>query len=466
MKINPKILANAIEQLSTYVKNPQMFKGKEVLNIQQAQILGLMLDVNKNEISKMFEIIYSTATSVEMLKEKGDKLFKMVNEVITSQMRFSDVNVKNSSTVAYNILTNINNTQFSNRSKELYADKGKSIDAFQYIDRALRGEPDIDNVITLLNTIKVIMYKPLTVDEYLFFIKQYDLPESLGLSVQYKKPEPVIEKEPEMDFSADDFNVKLVTLANDADKFHIILKVLKLAKISASYSTSRLLPFLRSGYFVIDLSKKEFIVTDDVQHLNGCKMVYLQTLVDTLNINDEYVNAYLNRSTEPKKIPLGEPITKPKQQVKILDFAGSEPLPNHETLAEIRESVSKLHDEYLKRLELLINRTISHAFNHAVSQVIYLEKEDLDTYRKLVTSHYTGKSTEIQCNNCDKLVKAGLVSCKTYMNTNLGLIDADFIEIIQKTDVHYIFNVKGSYTQGFYPKISNPVYKITLNHID
>ena len=237
MKINPKILANAIEQLSTYVKNPQMFKGKEVLNIQQAQILGLMLDVNKNEISNMFEIIYSTATSVEMLKEKGDKLFKMVNEVITSQMRFSDVNVKNSSTVAYNILTNINNTQFSNRSKELYADKGKSIDAFQYIDRALRGEPDIDNVITLLNTIKVIMYKPLTVDEYLFFIKQYDLPESLGLSVQYKKPEPVIEKEPEMDFSADDFNVKLVTLANDADKFHIILKVLKLAKISASYST-------------------------------------------------------------------------------------------------------------------------------------------------------------------------------------------------------------------------------------
>lgn len=468
MKINPKILVNAIDQLSTYVKNPKLYDGKSVLNIQQAQILGLMLEVNKVEISKMFDIIYNTATDIETLNVKAEKMFKMVNDVVTNQIKYSVDNIKKSSNVAYNILAEINNTSYKMRYDQFRIESKSTLDQMQMIGRALRGkqEPDIDTVIVLLNTIKAVMYKPLTVEDYLLFIKKYNLNDAMGLGVKYSKPEPVIEKDPEMDFNADDFNVKLVTLSHSAEQFHILLKVMKLAKISPSPRTTRILPFLSTGYFVVDLAKKEFNITDDVQSLSGCKLVYLQTLVDTLNIDDEAINAYLSLSKEPKKIPLGEPVTKPKEQVKILDFAGSEPVPKHETLKEIRESVADIHSEYLNRMELLINRTVSHGFNHAITKVVYLDKNDLDTYRKLVTSHYTGKATELQCDNCDKLVEAGLVKCKTYLNTNLGMIDVDYIDVIQETSVHNIFNVKGSHTQGFYAKANQPVYKISLVQFD
>ena len=458
MELNPTLIKDAINQYNDWILNPEKYKGRTVLTVTNLQVLGSLLVNSQSSVSKLLEYVYNQEQSVEALVNKRNSIYAKISELYTIQLQYgnnSDSLKKNSFAL---------HTTFCDIEKPVYkkalAEK-QSIThlSAQSIGRDIR-ETFTKQLFVITESLKAIINKPINSEVYLNYIKNYDLDDSLGLKVQYKKPEPEPKPEPkqEMEFDAKDFDFKLVTLACDAEQTDILVRMMELGGIAPSHRTLRVLPYMNSGYFVINLSEKQFIVTDNIEHYSGCKLVYIKDVYKTIGIQDDIIDEYFSKSEIRYKAK--------KEAEKSNSSIGKLKQQPVQSLYELRESVHKLHEQYVDKLTVLVEKSISVAVNTASLKGIQLTEDDIKLYRSLLIKHYSSQNIDMECKECNNLVKAELVECESYIQTNIGLIKEELIIPQQDTGVNIIFYVQGSNITGYHARNAKPVYKIRLIEIN
>lgn len=456
MELNPTLIKDAINQYNDWIINPEKYKGRTVLTVTNLQIWGSMLVSSQETVSKLLEYVYNQQQNVESLNKKRESIYDKINELYTIQLQYgsNSESLKKNSFALHTTFCDIEKPVYE---KVLSEKKSISHLSAQYIGHANR-ETYVKQLFVITESLKAIINKPINSEVYLNYIKFYDLDDSLGLNVQYKKPEPKPEPKQEMEFDAKDFDFKLVTLACDNEQTDILVRMMELGGIAPSHRTLRVLPYMNSGYFVINLSEKQFIVTDNIEHYSGCKLVYIKDVYQTIGIQDDIIDAYFSKS---------EMRYKAKQEAEKSNTSiGKLKQQPVQSLYELRESVHKLHEQYIDKLTALIEKSISVAVNTASVKGVQLTEDDIKLYRSLLIKHYSSQNIDIECKECNNLVKAELVECESYIQTNIGLIKEELIIPQQDTGVNIIFYVQGSNITGYHARNAKPVYKIRLIEIN
>lgn len=452
MELNPTLIEDAVKQYNDWVLNPTKYKGRTVLSITNLQVLGSILVNSKSSVSSLLNYVYNQEQSVEALVKKRNSIYAKISELYTIQLQYgakSDSLKKNSFAL---------HTTFCHIEKPVYEKVLAEKQSIEYLSKQSIGRAVRDTgtkqLFVISEALTAIILKPIATQVYLEYIKEYDLDDSLGLKVQYQKPEP----KQEMEFDDKDFDFKLVTLACDAEQTDILVRMMELGGIVPSHRTLRVLPYVNSGYFVINLSEKQFIVTDNIEHYSGCKLVYIKDVYKTIGIQDDIIDEYFSKS---------EMRYKAKQEAeksnKSIGKLKQQPV---QSLYELRESVHNLHNQYIDTLGVLIEKSISVAVNTASLKGVQLTEDDIKLYRSLLIKHYSSQNIDMECKECNNLVKAELVECESYIQTNIGLIKEELIVPQQDTGVNIIFYVQGSNITGYHARNAKPVYKIRLIEIN
>lgn len=466
MELNPTLIEDAVKQYNDWVLNPTKYKGRTVLSITNLQVLGSLLINSQSNIRSLLNYVYNQEQSVESLVEKRNSIYAKISELYTIQLQYGEKSdsLKKNSFALHTTFCDIEKPVY----KKVLAEK-QSIAYLsnQSINRAVR-DTGTKQLFVISEALTAIILRPIDTQVYLEYIKEYDLDDSLGLKVQYQKPkaepkpepkpEPKAEPKQEMEFDAKDFDFKLVTLACDAEQTDILVRMMELGGIAPSHRTLRVLPYMNSGYFVINLSEKQFIVTDNIEHYSGCKLVYIKDVYKTIGIQDDIIDEYFSKS---------EIRYKAKQEAaKSNTSIGKLKQQPVQSLYELRESVHNLHNQYIDTLSVLVEKSISVAVNTASLKGVQLTEDDIKLYRSLLIKHYSSQNIDMECKECNNLVKAELVECESYIQTNIGLIKEELIIPQQDTGVNIIFYVQGSNITGYHARNAKPVYKIRLIEIN